>query len=78
MTAIDTQMPSSLPASVEQHPTGGMIQVHGDTIESITEQLLSHAARLNASDLFLGTNEQHVIVQVRQFAGGAAHAIRAS
>src|SRR4051812_7221375 len=45
-------------------PTGGLVTLFGD-IDVMTGQMLTHAARLGASDIFLCHNEQHVLVQIR-------------
>ncbi len=47
------------------NPNLGLVALKGDSIEGVVEQLLAHAARLNASDVFLCTNEQCVVAQVR-------------
>ncbi len=56
-----------VPASAEKMDAaaGGMISLSGDSIEAVTEELLSAAAAMKASDLFLCTNEQCVMVHVR-------------
>jgi type II secretory ATPase GspE/PulE/Tfp pilus assembly ATPase PilB-like protein len=56
---------TTAPATAPANPTMGLVQLKGDSIEAITEQLLAHAARLGASDVYLCTNEQCVVVQVR-------------
>ena len=53
------------PQATETIPANGLISLTGDSIESVTEQLLAHAARLQSSDVFLCSNEQCVIAQVR-------------
>ncbi|HVT81591.1 MAG TPA: ATPase, T2SS/T4P/T4SS family, partial [Phycisphaerae bacterium] len=47
------------------NPNMGLVQLKGDSIESVTEQLLSHAAAIGASDVFFCSNEQCVVAQVR-------------
>jgi len=42
-----------------------LLNLSGESTEAATEQLLAHATRLHASDMFFCTNEQHVLVQVR-------------
>ena len=42
-----------------------LLDVGHDAVETATENLLGYAARLNAGDLFLCSNEQHVLVQAR-------------
>jgi type II secretory ATPase GspE/PulE/Tfp pilus assembly ATPase PilB-like protein len=44
---------------------GTLVTLDSPTIEGALEQLLGHATRLQASDVFLCTNEQHVLVQIR-------------
>ena len=63
MSATHTQIPSISPA--QRHVPAGLVQITGDSIESMTEQILSYAAGYNASDVFFGTNEQCVMVQIR-------------
>src|SRR4051812_24280450 len=60
MTATQTS-----PMSEALHPSAGLIQVNGSSVEIAVEQLLAHAAKIGASDLFFGCNEQHVMVQIR-------------
>jgi type II secretory ATPase GspE/PulE/Tfp pilus assembly ATPase PilB-like protein len=43
----------------------GLVAIEGDSIEGATEQLLAHAAKLGASDIFFCSNEQCVVAQVR-------------
>jgi general secretion pathway protein E len=61
-TQADT---NTITTGAAANPDTAIIALTGDTIEAMTEQLLSHAARLNASDIFLCTNEQCVIAQIR-------------
>ncbi|HEY4328172.1 MAG TPA: GspE/PulE family protein [Phycisphaerae bacterium] len=63
MTATQTQIPS--PAQEANSGNAGLVAITGETIEAMTEQILAHAARYNASDVFFGTNEQCVMVQIR-------------
>jgi type II secretory ATPase GspE/PulE/Tfp pilus assembly ATPase PilB-like protein len=42
-----------------------MVSLNAESIEGVTEQMLNHAARLCASDIFLCHNEQCVLVQIR-------------
>ena len=53
------------PQATDTTPAQGLISLTGDSIEAATEQLLAHAARLQASDVFICSNEQCVIAQVR-------------
>jgi type II secretory ATPase GspE/PulE/Tfp pilus assembly ATPase PilB-like protein len=46
-------------------PLGGLMTLDGDRVEHAADTLLLHAAKLDVSDLFLCSNEQHVLVQVR-------------
>ena len=42
-----------------------LLNVNADPIDTATDNLLAYATRLGASDVFLCSNEQHVIVQAR-------------
>ncbi|MGN6367013.1 MAG: GspE/PulE family protein [Phycisphaerae bacterium] len=46
-------------------PQISLLNVDADPTETAADNLLAYAARLGASDLFLCTNEQHVLVQAR-------------
>src|SRR5690242_17668743 len=53
------------PARIPPAPSAGLVHLESETMEGVTEQMLAHAARLGASDIFLCHNEQHVLVQIR-------------
>jgi general secretion pathway protein E len=59
---MDTMTASGTAAA---NPNIGLVALKGDSIEGVAEQLLAYAAKLNASDVFLCTNEQCVVAQVR-------------
>jgi type II secretory ATPase GspE/PulE/Tfp pilus assembly ATPase PilB-like protein len=46
-------------------PSTELLSLDGDSVENITEQILARAAQLGASDVFLCSNEQCVIAQIR-------------
>jgi len=56
------QMP---PTTEPLHPSAELIQVNQSSPELAAEQILAHSARISASDIFFGCNEQHVMVQIR-------------
>ena len=53
------------PATKAGSTSHNLIAIETDSIEAAAEVLLDHATALGASDLFICTNEQHVLVQVR-------------
>ena len=64
MTNVKT--PSPMMRLTPDHSNhSNMIDVEKLSVENAVHSLISHAAKMSASDLFLTTNEQHVAVLVR-------------
>jgi type II secretory ATPase GspE/PulE/Tfp pilus assembly ATPase PilB-like protein len=64
-TTVPAPAQSAASAAAAPVPEHLLVSLESPTIEGATDQLLGHATRLHASDIFICSNEQHVMVQIR-------------